>query len=249
MILKRITAVVLIFCISCFAFMGTGCSKKSKGKGEPQDPVLVSKDMMIRSLTYAMMHEKPDFFWKCLAPNSQRIVLETAKQKSMTEADAKMECYTVYKDNFQQYIKKYKNDPAAIAFFLANDPTFSCEEVDGLWYVSLEEKKEESESSSVVFSGVVPVNHSSKVPLVNHLLEGVIAQDIDRVWICRDPRKQKLEKNDNIDHDLIKKEYFESVQKIVEQELEKHDFDADKTVEALIEKLSFVSVGNRWFLQ
>ena len=137
---KKIIFGTIAVCCLCGVILSVGCSPKvKKTEKDIKTPDLSTKEMTVKSITYAVMYDKVELFWNCLTPGSQRLVFNAAKQTGRNPENAKSEFFLGFKKDFQKTMRKFENDPEKVAEALTGEgSTFPLEQLDNKWYLNLE---------------------------------------------------------------------------------------------------------------
>ena len=246
---KTITTVLLIAASLFGQMFMTGCSEESpKKESDFNVPILETKETTLKSITYAVMYDKSELFWNCLAEDTKIVLLESAKKVGRTEDIAKKEVFLWFKKDFQKIMRKHDNDPDQVVDALLKGNVFPLEQINKKWYLLLDGMIARNDQIAHTI-----VKYSTKESLVSDFINGIIGSNHELVWECISAHMQeKIRKRKDyleLNEDEIRERFVKEMKPVVDNELEKNDFDADKTINAFAQKAYFVKIGNRWYYQ
>lgn len=245
--LKKIMPILLVTCSLSCTIIITGCSDTSSQDSKNFTvPILATKETALKSITYAVMYDKSELFWNCLSEESQIFLLSTAKQMGKTEEAAKQEFFQGFQKDFKKIMIKHGNNPEHVVLALSAGNFFPMEQINGKWYYRPEGIVKRGNNTSVD-------KYSDKMVLTSDFVTGIIGSNYDLVWNCLSVQMQEKVKKErggkNTDEEEIKKRFVNDMKPVIDKELEKNNYDADKTISAFSRKSSIIKIGNRWFYQ
>lgn len=124
------------------------------------------------------------------------------------------------------------------------------EEIEGKWYLLLDRAiARKADISKLRNAG----KYSNKLVLANDFINGIIGGNYNLVWNClsakmRTDIKTRREYEDCND-DEIKMKFVNEMKPVIDKELEKHNYDAEKMISEFAKRSSFIKTENRWFYQ
>ena len=249
---KKILNVLLIVCCMFAQFLIVGCSDNSPKKEEADldKPILETKETALKSITYAVINDRPELFWNCLAENTRTILLNAAQQIGKPADIVQKEVFYGFKKDFQKLMMKHENNPHKVVEALSEGDFFPMEEIEGKWYLLLDRAiARKADISKLRNAG----KYSNKLVLANDFINGIIGGNYNLVWNCLSAKMRTDIKNrreyEDCNDDEIKMKFVNEMKPVIDKELEKHNYDAEKMISEFAKRSSFIKTENRWFYQ
>jgi|GEM_PF-2110946 len=243
---RKISGIFSIILAACMIFFTAGCSDQEEEQYKTNEPDLTTREGTAKAVIYAAMHNKPELFWNCLSPNTQKILKQSAKGDL---EKFKKDFFAKFNKDFQRLMSKHQFNQKKIMAEMFNGKLYPVKKIENLWYLDLEGSLVKRKSRGSVYKSLA--NHSSKAALGDNFLSGVLSSNYDLVWDCLSYEMQeklrKAEKNKGLDLYDIKKNFVNEHKPEIEKLLEKYQFDAEKAKAEFLKKAPIIQVRGKWY--